>query len=151
MTGTLTLDMSKLLHISTSPKFLHRSYSLATIEHVKPLLLKIYLNTTILNVIHKRADHPSEPITFPLPSSHQSQLQHHNKNENLRLLRILFLRRLFDLFAGPDIVSCLAAVATVPFCLAAVSARTTSYACFLLKLLLNSLTVYNILSILCAK
>ena len=103
------------------------------------------------NVIHKRADHPSEPITFPQPSSHQSQLQHHNKNENLRLLRILFLRRLFDLFIGPDIVSYLTIVAIVPFYLIAVSARTTSYMCFLLKLLLNSLTIYNILSILYAK
>jgi len=102
-------------------------------------------------MIHKRANHPSKPITFPQPSSNQSQLQHHNKNENLHLLRILFLRRLFNLFTGPDIISYLAAVATVPFCLAAVSARTTSYAYFLLKLLLNSLTIYNILSILYAK
>ena len=103
------------------------------------------------NVIHKRADHPSERITFPRPSNNQSQLQHYNKNKSPYLLQILFLRRLSDLLAGPDVVSCLAAVATVAFCLAAVSARTTPCPQFLLKLPLNSLAVYNILSILYTK
>ena len=48
MTGTLTLDMSKTLHISIFPKILHKSYSLATIEHPKSFLLKIYFDVVVL-------------------------------------------------------------------------------------------------------
>jgi len=48
MTGTLTLDISKTLHISMHPKLLYRSYSLATIKHPKPLLLESYLDVAVL-------------------------------------------------------------------------------------------------------
>lgn len=43
-----TLNMSKTLHISISPKLLYKSYSLATLEHSKPLLLENYFSIFVL-------------------------------------------------------------------------------------------------------
>ena len=50
ITNTLTLNALKTLHISIYPKLLYRLYFLATINYLKPLLLKIYISAIILTL-----------------------------------------------------------------------------------------------------